>query len=61
MGKEATFKDYIEAIITLLCDSYDYTVAKAREEVEDFSEFLSICFSDGWSVLSCVEMIAAEA
>lgn len=54
------YQDYLNSISAFLCESYGYTVSYAKNMVEEFDEFLHICFKDGWSALSCAELIDAE-
>lgn len=55
------FSEYMENIAEHLCDAYGYSGRNAMEAVNEFADFLTVCYKDGWSVDYCARMIDSEA
>lgn len=61
MNTKVKFSDYMECIAEHLCGAYGYSGRSAMEAVNEFADFLTVCYKDGWSVDYCARMIDSEA
>lgn len=60
MSLSFKFSEYMENIAQYLCIAYGYSGRNAMEAVNEFSDILTVCYKNGWSVGYCARMIDFE-
>ena len=57
MNSMLTFEEYKEEIVNYMVGHFKRKLVDITDEIDDSSDFLKICYNDGWSVYYVANML----